>query len=95
VSIAQEVAAKAGSYDVVASTLAGGYAVKSDGTRSLFPPGTEVGETKRNAKGRCTRALYGYGDGSAILFTYNEITGASFKPLDKLPEPKHTKERGR
>lgn len=60
-----------------AVTLTYGYAVDYAGARSLFEPARTVKET-RNARGRVTRLIGEYADGSRILFTYSDERGPRY-----------------
>lgn len=57
-----------------AFTLAGGYAIRPDGTRWNFEP-CRVRECKRNASGRCIALVGTYYDGSTIRYTWGEARG--------------------
>jgi hypothetical protein len=66
--------------DVVACTYAGGYVVRRDGSRVLFPPGRVIKE-RRNPEGRCTYQLLEYADGSRIETTWHPTRGATRKEV--------------
>lgn len=77
-TIAGNILAVVSRNDVVAVTLAGGYSVHQNGSRSLFDPAAIVRE-RRNDKGRCTYLLARYEDGSMLEFRYSSERGASYR----------------
>ena len=64
-------------YNASALTLYGSYAQMHDGTIKRFPSGVQIQE-KRNDKGRCTKVVYRYADGSELTFTWSENNGSKF-----------------
>jgi hypothetical protein len=82
---AVEIASNLTSNEYVAVTLAGGYAVRPDGSRYLFEP-CRVREMKRNDQGRCTKLVGTYYDGSTITFTYSENRGAKYRGQNSGPD---------
>ena len=66
-----------GNGSIAAMTLAGGYAVHYDGSRTLFPAGRVTAE-KRNAEERCTLLDAEYADGSKLRFTWHPQRGARY-----------------
>ena len=77
-----------------AVTLSGGYAMLPNGARVTFPACVIVTE-KRNASGRCTFMQAGYSDGSGIVFTWNENSGARFTLAHGNKSLAYTKTRER
>jgi hypothetical protein len=71
---AVEIASNLTSNEYVAVTLAGGYAVRPDGSRYLFEP-CRVREMKRNDQGRCTKLVGTYYDGSTQRIVELSIGG--------------------
>ena len=67
--------------NAAALTLYGSYAQMYDGTIKRFPQGVQLQE-KRNDKGRCTKAVYQYADGSILTFTWSDHNGARFIAKD-------------
>jgi hypothetical protein len=82
---AVEIATNLTSGDFVAVTLAGGYAVRRDGTRYIFGP-CRVREMKRNDAGRCTKLVGTYYDGSTIVFRWSENRGATYTGQNAGPD---------
>lgn len=66
--------------NAAAVTLYGGYAVDYAGGRVTFEAGRIV-EEKRNKLGRCTRLVSLYADGSKLVFTWSENSGAKYRAV--------------
>lgn len=79
-TIAQEIAARIKADPVCAVTLACGYAVHYNGSRTLFPPARIVKE-RRNDSGRCTYLLARYSDDSELTFTWHPQHGARYRAI--------------
>ena len=69
--------------DNIAVTLEGGYLVRRSGERVTFTPGRMALERK-NKNGRCTRLVVAYGDGSGLLYTWNENRGPAYALVTPL-----------
>jgi hypothetical protein len=82
---AVEIASNLSTGDYSAVTLAGGYAVRRDGTRYLFE-NCRVREMKRNAQGRCTKLVGTYYDGSTITYTWSESRGPKYRGQECGPD---------
>ena len=68
---AADIAEKCTAEGVVATTLEYGYALKSDGSRTLFEPATVLLKNS-NKTGQCLRLLVQYSDSSKLEFTWSE-----------------------
>jgi hypothetical protein len=71
--------------DYAAVTLAGGYAIRPDGSRYMFEA-CRVRELKRNRAGRCVRLVGTYYDGSTIRYTWSETRGPRYSAQDCGPD---------
>jgi len=56
-----------------AFSLYAGYGMNA-GEYVRFPGGVMLNE-KRNEKGRCTKAVYTYADGSTLMFSWSDAHG--------------------
>jgi hypothetical protein len=70
-NIAADIAEKCSADSVSAVTLEYGYAIHSDGTRTLFEP-ARVLLIKRDKYDRCTKLVVQYSDQSKLEFTWSE-----------------------
>ena len=76
-AIASDIVAKIEGANYTAITFVGGYLVKQDSSRILFPPGKIVQE--KRIKGKVTFGKYEYADGSCLLFSI--INGIKAVPV--------------
>jgi len=60
-----------------AVTLYGGYAMFNGKTVNFEP--AHIAEEKRNKEGRCTKLVAQYKDGSELVFTWSQSSGAKYR----------------
>lgn len=64
--------------DSVATSFECGYAIRRDGSRTFFPIGRTLKET-RNKDGRCTLYIVQYEDNSTLTMRWSETNGYTWR----------------